>query len=67
MQNERLLRITGRGFCAGAVFTRVGQTWRCTQCAPILRRWMLNREARDVHKEILHRRLAYEWVKQKSP
>jgi hypothetical protein len=70
-QGGRLVRVTGPGFCAGAVFARagVGGEWRCIAAAPILSWWLwtpIENIKRFMHGPARRRGWSWEWLPQRG-
>lgn len=59
----RTLRVTGKGFCAGALFEkRTGEGWRLVEPAPILR-WMWRCGTMDeIKRELERRSCVWTWL-----
>lgn len=61
----RLLRVTGRGFVAGAVLEpqpgKAGDRDVVVECAPILR-WTMRLTWRQVRAELVRKRCSWQWL-----
>jgi hypothetical protein len=61
VRTERLLRVTGRRLCAGAVFERTEEGWRLQEAAPILRWTYRCRSLEEIRDGLRKRGLTWEW------
>jgi hypothetical protein len=58
---RRVLRVTARHFCAGAVWERTPQGWRCIRAAPIIG-WMTQCSATEARDRLDLMRYTWEWI-----
>lgn len=58
---EYLLRVEAPTFVAGALITQVGDVWKVTSCAPILRRALMGRTGAEVKQWLTDGRHRYRW------
>lgn len=56
-----LLRVTGRGYTAGAVFIKADGGWRIESVAPILA-WMHGRDMPGIKQRLAELGAAFEWL-----
>jgi hypothetical protein len=58
---RRLLRVTARYWCAGAVWENDGDGWRCTRAAPVIA-WMTRCSATEARERLELSRYKWEWI-----
>jgi hypothetical protein len=59
----RLLRVTGKNFCAAIVFEKREGKWIVGEMAPILRKIIgTSTQPEDIKRKLDHRKLRYEWL-----
>ena len=56
-----LLRVTGRGYTAGAVFVKADDTWRIESVAPILA-WRRNCDMPGIKQRLAEQGATVEWL-----
>ncbi len=56
-----LLRVTGRGYTAGAVFVKADDGWRIESVAPILA-WMRNCDMSSIKQRLAEQGATVEWL-----
>ena len=56
-----LLRVTGRGYTAGAVFVKADDTWRIESSAPILA-WMRGYDMPGIKQRLAEQGATVEWL-----
>jgi hypothetical protein len=58
---EKLLRVTAPHFCAGAIWRKDSNGWRCIDAAPILG-WMIGKHPDYVRAYLDRKGYLREWV-----
>jgi hypothetical protein len=58
---RRVLRVTARHWCAGAVWELTPTGWRCIRAAPIIK-WMTECDPRTARERLELMRYQWEWL-----
>lgn len=56
-----LLRVTARGYTAGAVFVKAADGWRIESVAPILA-WMRKKDMSSIKQRLAEQGATFEWL-----
>ena len=58
------LRVTGPGFCTGAVFEKKGDEWVIVMCAPYLKKIIGKTPVSELKQLLTSKGFDYEWIKE---
>lgn len=59
---QKLLRVTGKTFCAGAVFEKNDGVWKMVYCAPYLRKIIGTTPISKIGILLKSKGFKYEWL-----
>lgn len=58
----KLLRVTGKSFCAGALFSKSDGKWHMVDCAPYLRKIIGRTPITEIGELLKAKGMKYEWL-----
>ena len=59
---QKLLRVDAPHFCAGAIWQKDGETWRCTNTVAPIIAWMRGKTAGEVGDYLKRKGWAFSWL-----